>query len=342
MSDVINPSLKKSKRSGIWEIRWTERLAGRYQTRTRSTGETDFARATTVYNGWKTGEEQIAVAVRSPFVSDILDDYRAHLLAGKKGETQFICLTHLDRGLGRLRVGDLTPARLLAYRDARGVSAPTLRRELGALRAALGYAEAHRRISRDDAPRIDLPQPSAPRKTYLRDADERAFHQAALDHTPTGGRLTRLSRFVAVALDTAARREAICELTWDRIDLEHGVVDFAVPGATETNKRRTSVPINARLRPVLERAYAERTGPYFLDHPGSIRAQWRRWIDKTKWAGEICPHDLRRTFASLTVMAGVPIEFVAEVLADNPNTVRRHYAHLDPRAKGEAVNARFK
>jgi integrase len=44
---------------------------------------------------------------------------------------------------------------------------------------------------------------------------------------------------VTLALATGARMGAILDLTWDRVDFEHGTIDFMPAGRDKTNKRRT-------------------------------------------------------------------------------------------------------
>lgn len=130
------------------------------------------------------------------------------------------------------------------------------------------------------------------------------------------------------------------QLTWDRVDFSAGVINFAVAGDQAHNKRRALVPISRRLRPILERAYAERKSKYVLDSAGAIKTTWNRWIATTPFQ-HVNPHDLRRSWATLAAQAGVPIVDIAQVLGDDPATVLKHYAKHVPGAALAAVNARF-
>lgn len=338
MSDIRNPRLEKV-RNGVWEIRWSEKRANRYVTKSLSTRTTDRREAESVFTGFLDGVDNTAKVMSTPTVSAICAAYESALEAYKTSETQHICLRHIVRELGHFHIADLTPDRLLTYRKSRGVMDGTLRRELQTLVAAVNYGVRHKLLKTEDVPLIDLPRPSAPRRVYLNDQEERDFYQLAL--AQSGQRLERISIFVALALDTAARRDAIVSLTWDRVDFHASTIDYNEPGMAQTNKRRALVPISKRLRPILERAYQERTNEFVLFSDADIRPQWERWIKTTQFQ-HIHPHDLRRTFATLNIQAGVPLVNVAAILGDDVKTVLIHYGHFVPGNAQAAVDARHK
>ncbi|MCX7899480.1 MAG: tyrosine-type recombinase/integrase [Methylocystis sp.] len=339
MSTILNPRLEKS-RTGVWEIRWTQKGPGRSYSKTLSTRTTDRLAAEKFMTGFLDASARAVATSASPTIEELCTFYSSSLTAAGAGETQHICLSHIVGAFGKTRLCDLTHEKILAYRAARQVKSGTLRRELQTLRAALNHAAKHRKILATDIPFIDLPRPSQSKETYLSDAEEREFYRLALRHTGSSPRMTRLARFVAIALDTAARKEAITGLTWDRVDFSCGMIDFREPGLAIHNKRRAVVPISKRLDPLLRRMRSEKTSEFVLDHPGSIRKQWETWIATTPFA-HVTPHDLRRTWATLAAQRGVPIPAIAGVLADDPRTVMIHYAKFIPGDARSAVNARF-
>src|SRR5690606_20748430 len=122
-----------------------------------------------------------------------------------------------------------------------------------------------------------------------------------------------------IALETAARKQAILDLTWDRVDFETSTIHFDVPGRVKTKKRRASVPISSALRPVLERAHRERIGDLVLDNKAAvwksiqvaaIKAGFSDQVvvrgDKPKATG-ISPHVLRHTAATHMARRGVSL-----------------------------------
>lgn len=77
-----------------------------------------------------------------------------------------------------------------------------------------------------------------------------------------------LNLFIRIGLNTGARHEAILSLTWDRVDLETGLIDFRMPGWVETKKRRPNAPINDNLLRLLRAAAKVRKGTPVVEHRG--------------------------------------------------------------------------
>jgi integrase len=338
MSQAINPRLARSTRSGNWEIAFSERLDGKTHSRRISTWTKDRIEAEAALTSFLTGTDKLRTSLSSPRVSDVLDHYEEYVLAERRGETQQICIRLLRRGFKDVFVSDLTPATILRYRQDRNVQSGTLRRELGTLRAALAYCKKHQLI-KGDLPFIELPRKSQSKETYLTRSQAEHFLDLALAHSAGKKRLTRLTRFVFIALTTAARRDAILGLRWDRVDWDGNTINFQEPGEQLHNKRRVIVPISKRLRPILEQAYRERKpgNPFVLDERASIRKTWETWVKKTPYP-HICPHDCRRTWATLAVQAGVSIVDVAAILGDSIEIVLKHYAKHVPGMAQKAVD----
>jgi hypothetical protein len=335
MQSAINPRLCKSTKSDAWEIAYSERKDGKTISRRVSTRTANRVEAEAALTGFITGSDRIAVSMTSPLVTEVLDIYEDHILRERKGDTQQLCIKLLRKGFEGVRVCDLTPQTQFRYRETRDVQSGTLRRELGVLRSALGYCKKHQML-KGELPWIELPRASQTREIYLTRTEADHFLELAMAHSE-GRRLSRLTRFVAIALMTAARTSAVRGLTWDRIDWDAGTINFQEPGEALHNKRRVIVPISKRLRPILEQAYQERKEKYVLDHSGEIKKTWRTWITKTPYA-HVSPHDLRRTWATLAIQAGVSIVDTAAILGDTPEVVLRHYAKHVPGMARAAID----
>jgi len=329
-----------SNRSGRYEIRYAEKLPnGKTRSRTQTTGTSSFNEAKIVLSEFLRHEQAIAKALSDPTVQDLADQYKPAAEARGVTASTFVSLAHVTAFFGRMTPTEITPADLLRFRVSRKVSDSTLRKDLASLKAVFGFGVKHRLISPADVPYVELPPMGQPRDVWLNETQESEFLALAHSHSIGLPRLSRLTRFVSIALDTAARKSAIEGLTWDRVDLGKKLIDFREPGLRRSKKRRVPVPISDRLAPVLERAKREATGNYVLDHGGDIRKTFNTWRQVVGYAW-VSPHVMRHTAATLMLRAGVSLWSVAGVLGDTVETVTRTYGHHDPEYLVNAVNRR--
>jgi integrase len=215
-----------------------------------------------------------------------------------------------------------------AMRKRLGKSNSTVKTELEALRACLRWHYGK------DAPQIVAPPPSKPRERYLT-KDER---DKLLEHIET----PHVRLFVILALTTGARMGAILDLTWDRVNLKHGTIDFNPPGRDKTNKRRTVVPINSRLREELEKAQEAALSDYVIEYGGKHVASVKRAITAAaRRSGVQCsPHVFRHTAAVWMAEADVPMEQIAQYLGHTSTRITfATYARFSPRFMATAAKA---
>lgn len=145
---------------------------------------------------------------------------------------------------------------------------------------------------------------------------------------------------VITALNTGMRKGEILSLEWEKnIDLKHG---FILLDVTKNGERR-EIPINDTLRHTLQGLirrldipylfYDPVTGKPFKDVKRSFKSACRR-------AGirDFRFHDLRHTFASHLVMAGIDITTIKELLGHKTLTMTLRYSHLAPSHKVKAVD----
>ena len=142
-----------------------------------------------------------------------------------------------------------------------------------------------------------------------------------------------------MALNTGMRKGKILKLKWDQVDLKHG---FILLDITKNGERR-EVPINETLKGVLQGIarhinasnvfYDSKTGSPYKDVKRSFKTAIRRAkIHDFKF------HDLRHTFESHLVMAGIDITTVKELLGHKDIKMTLRYAHLAPSHKVNAVD----
>jgi integrase len=336
-------------RAGIWELRWSERSDRRWLVRTWSTGSRERAEADLKAAEFWDARQVISTHIGATRVRECVDGYLRAAEKGKGvGPTQRWSLTPVSALLGYKSVVSLGSEDIEDYREQRrrrGIKSGTIRRELGALVAALNWAVKQKSLglTKHDLPDVELGTPSPARNVYLHKPQEQDFWNLALADTTSAGELSRVARYVCLALGAAQRSQANLELTWDRVDFTRGLINFNPPGRVTTSKRRSVVPIADRLRPVLERAWRESQArgeapDALVCGQGSIRKAWSTWLSRTPYP-HIHPHDLRRTWASLAVQAGRPVYEVAKVLGDTVEMVENVYGVLAPEHLKNTMNA---
>ncbi len=149
-----------------------------------------------------------------------------------------------------------------------------------------------------------------------------------------------LRPIVVMALNIGMRKNEILSLRWDEhVDLRHG---FILLDKTKGGGRR-ELPINETLRMVLKAQIRRVDVSYVFYNPKT----GKRYGDVKKSFYSACKragikdfrfHDLRHTFASHLIMAGVDITTVKELMGHKTLTMTLRYAHLAPSHKVAAVD----
>jgi integrase len=215
-----------------------------------------------------------------------------------------------------------------AKRKREGMSNSTVKTELEALRACLRWHYGK------EAPLIVAPAPSKPRDRYLTKEERDQLLESI--ETP------HVRLFVILALTTGARMGAILDLTWDRVDLKRGTIDFNPAGRDISNKRRTVVPINSRARTELEKVQEGSLSDYVIEYGGKPVASVKRAVAAAaRRSGVPCsPHVFRHSAAVWMAEADVPMDKIAQFLGHTSTRVTyATYARFSPRYMADAAAA---
>ncbi len=149
-----------------------------------------------------------------------------------------------------------------------------------------------------------------------------------------------LRPIVLTSINTGMRRGEVFNLTWADIDLKNKII--TVEGATSKSGQTRHIPINKELLETMTN-WKQQSGSKGFVFPGkdgnrldNVKKSWDGLltlakIDGFRW------HDLRHTFASKLVMAGVPLNTVRELLGHSDLAMTLRYAHLAPDSKAAAV-----
>jgi integrase len=174
-----------------------------------------------------------------------------------------------------------------------------------------------------------------------------------------GGELQRLTEALAVhpnqtaanavrlLLLTGARRGEVLSATWSQFDLESGV--WVKPSSSTKQQRIHRVPLSAPVQQLLveiRQTAKDEASPYLFPGrngapPDQIDSDWAA-LCKAAGLQSVRLHDLRHTYASVLVSAGLSLPVIGALLGHSrPDTTAR-YAHLfdDPlRAATERAGA---
>lgn len=140
---------------------------------------------------------------------------------------------------------------------------------------------------------------------------------------------------VTFAINTGLRRGEILGLKWEDVDLERNIIHVRNTKNGEDRK----LPINSTVQ-VLLRPLKKPSGRVFLSPGGRELEDVKKGFKAALQKAGILRfrfHDLRHTFASHLVMAGVDIMTVRDLLGHKSLEMTLRYAHLSPNHKSAAV-----
>lgn len=185
--------------------------------------------------------------------------------------------------------------------------------------------------------------PEHKRDRWLKD-DELARLFDVLDTHPN----QRAANVVRLLLLTGARRGEVLGATWDQFDLGRGV--WTKPAHTTKQKRTEHLPLSAQaialVTAMKEAADEDETYVFPGERPGKPLQEIKKfWSDARANAGipDVRLHDLRHTYASHLVSAGMSLAIVGRLLGHTQPQTTQRYAHLadDPlRAAADRFGAK--
>lgn len=331
--------LVKIGNSPNWYVQWFEDgHSRRCSTRTRSRAEAEAFLA-----AFRLAQSQRPSGDLT--LADVLDWYlntRGPELA--RLDSAELAVKHLKAFFGATLVDDLNLAMQDSYathRREQGVGNETIRRELSVMSAALVRAHKRDRITR--LPAV-LTLPKAPARERWLTRTEAARLLRYLHAQP---RAKHLLLFTRLALYTGARSGAILDLTWDRVDLERGLISYPLPGRDHGTKKRAVVPLEANMIRALaaaKRRNERRKRPveYVIHWKGErcdrVARGFTRHAKAIGLVG-VTPHTLRHTFATWAAQKGVPIFLLGRTLGQSVASTTERYAKHQPEALRQVTAA---
>lgn len=270
----------------------------------------------------------------------------------------------LDTPLQALCAFDME--RFKARRLKNGIKPATVNRDLSRIRGALSRAVDWNLLAEHPMRRVKPAKGADDSRTrYLRRDEERALRQAlirrdqarridresgnrwlaARGHAkrpawPPGSFTDYLTPMVLLALNTGMRRGELLGLEWNSVNLQAKLL--TVTAANAKSRRARHLPLNAEALDVLSRWHAQGSGAGLVFpspagyRMGNINSSWEALCTSAALA-DFRFHDLRHSFASRLVMAGVDLNTVRELLGHSDIRMTLRYAHLAPDKLAEAV-----
>lgn len=264
-----------------------------------------------------------------------------------------------DIQLDEIKLADIETWRV--KRQKSGISHTTINRDLSALKASLQKAWDWELLGNHPLARLKpLKVDRRPLVRYLTRGEEKRLYAAlqARDNLmreervsankhreergyelyPNLGKFAdNLTPLVTLAMNTGLRRGELWNLTWRDIDLHKQTLTVSGQGAKSGHTRH--IPLNTAALEALKTHLGEAVPmpnvPVFGN--AEFRTAFNGVLHKAK-IQNFRFHDLRHTFASKLVMAGVPLNTVRELMGHSSMDMTLKYAHLAPENLRDAVN----
>jgi integrase len=333
------------KRDGFYHVKWMEN--GRDRRKSLRTKSVQRARAMVIQIErnlaaglpWDAADTDTSVtmeAFEARLEKDLAATRQPHTVKTLLHEWK-----HFRDWSGKLYLGEVQQQTVLDYKRhllARGYEKSTVRSSLLALSSIFKVAVQELHLYRGENPckGVGLPKADSRHVRFLDKDQLEALLTAAAEY----GRDMHL--IVALGCFAGLRKNELVNARWDWIDWNgRGAVSVkSQDGFRPKSGRDRRIPMNARLRPVLEE-YKGDPDAYVVypDLPTKPDKPTQYRVDFTDAFGSVCkaagvdwvtPHTMRHTFASQLVIAGVSIYKVGKWLGHADVKTTQIYAHLAP------------
>jgi site-specific recombinase XerD len=238
-----------------------------------------------------------------------------------------------------MTLADIKPRTISSYVDSRkreGAKVATINRELGLLSKAFNLAlKQWEWCTENPCSRIQREPENNRIDRWLTQEEEAALLKGGQGYL--NGQLVEI---IVLALNTGMRQGELLSLKWTDVDLFRKVVSVR----KTKNKEPKVIPLNkAAYEMLLEKSRVVNISGYvFATQNGTMISRWnlRREFMNALAKAEITGfrfHDLRHTFATKLVQAGIDLYRVARLLGHRDITSTQRYAHHYPESLRSSV-----
>ena len=252
---------------------------------------------------------------------------------------------HIIPVLGKVKLSDLTRARIEGFRDAvaRGDTRNETKTKARGLRRVTGGEGAATRTLRllssilsfgvregllPSNPALGVEKtPDRCLERFL-SADEMRALGEILSRAETSGVPGSAIAIIRMLALSGARKGEIEKLKWSEVDLQTGFLRLT---ASKTGAKL--IPISGPMRGILEAQAARRTTIWVFpdsNHIGYFSGTPKVWLKVRAMAAldDVRLHDLRHTAASIGLAGGLGLEVIGKLLGHQDIKTTRRYAHL--------------
>ncbi len=327
---------ERPKGSGVWWVRYTD---GNGKLHREKVGPKGLAKK--VYQARKTAIREGRffpddIRRREVLLADMIDD----VLKRAKGRIR--AYSDYERygrdwklALPEKTLAQITPGDVERYQARRAETrAPaTVNREVKFLKRVFNVAIADGKVATNPVNAVTLYKENNERVRFLSDDEEHRLAESLGDEEWPIAQL---------AIHTGLRRGEQFTLLWANVDFTTGLI--TIPLSKSGKLRR--VPMNETAREILRAlpsrchsayVFPSTTGKEPQDAHSYVRRVFRPAVEQAGIEEGLRWHDLRHTFASRLVMAGVDLRTVQELMGHQSITTTLRYAHLSPGHQLDAI-----
>ena len=205
--------------------------------------------------------------------------------------------------------------------EQKGYSKGSIKRAFGAAKAAVNWAWKEGQIDRP-LPFICLAEGTGRERVLSIGELARLWSADMPDHVRV---------FLALAIGTAARPQALLELKRMQCDIERRVINLNPSGREQTKKRRPVLPMALWLAP-----WIERSDDYVVEFWGKpvkkLAGAFQTMRESAGFGKDVTAYTVRHTIATELAVRGVPELEIASVLGHHMPNIRTtgKYIHFSP------------
>lgn len=281
--------------------------------------------------------EERRMRLRSETVSQLADVYMKEHCAGRCKPRTIEAHTWLlekliKPRLGRRKLLELRPVDIAKLHTDLQSTPYNANRAVGLLRAMLNCAERWEMIPRGSNPAAVIkPYPERKRERFL-SADELKSLMDALDSAEAEESVDCYeAAAIRLLIFTGCRLSEITTLEWASVDLANARIIFEHHKTDQYGAK--IIPLNVPALRVLTDLPRVADNPYVIvgqktrQYLINLQKPWRR-VRKAAGLDDVRIHDLRHSFASFAIGAGVPLALIGGLLGHRSVQTTARYAHL--------------